>query len=151
MTDLLNGGNFDFLKEDAVQRSKQPVNLVVDNLSFSTHRMSIIKRIQTDLKAIAELIHDTGIALLDSLTLEQINTVLEDHRHIRWECPNSLVKMDMGLTGIYKHESKWVLKFDESGVSGEFELHDLNIQDVLGLLQTCENVLYTNKANSFKS
>ncbi len=99
------------------------------------------------LKTIARGIDINLNALLGMCTTEQLAQVVEDHRHIKWSDPDSDDRdKTLVLSGITKDPDthKWWLSFEVFpfvGDEGSYLLHDLEIQDTLGLMATIENII----------
>lgn len=85
-------------------------------------------------------------ALLNMLSVDQIYTTIEDHRGIKWSDPDcDSREQSLTLSGVTKSEhGVWWLSFEVYPFIGDecsYQLHDLDIQDVLALLATVENVI----------
>lgn len=111
------------------------------NLTFTTKYMSLTETFREQLKTIAKSVDVNINAMLNMLTTDQINDVLDKHKHFQWHYPNGEGYME--LRGITKDEIGFWLDFEEDPFceTVSYRLHDLEIQDVLSLLATVENCL----------
>lgn len=109
------------------------------DLSFTGSKASLTNIFRDQLKAIAKSVDVNMNAILGMLTTEQLSQVVADHKHFKWNTKEG----EGYLTGLTFSGGKWMLSFDTHSLEYDYsyELHDLEIQDVLGLLATCENVM----------
>lgn len=143
-TDILNGGDFDFLRDDAVIRSKGATlgGLHISNdLGIIPAPFNILKKVKSDLKVIHELLESTAYGWLNRCTGDQLKQIAKDHP-VDLMCPQDETRwfriegFDVGP------DHKWYACADE----GEsHEVGQLYTDDLLALLETVEKVLYTNK------
>lgn len=92
---------------------------------------------RTELRKMAMEVDNTIINTLNSLTTDQITAVISDHKHIPFTNPYG--GKQMFLQGITMGRlGNWYLVFDNGK---ECRLHELDIQEVLGLMATCDNCL----------
>lgn len=104
--------------------------------------MNLTEAFSERLKTIAVGIDTNMNNLLSMMTTEQLKEAVQDHSHVGWTNPNARYKMV--LMGVTRRNDKWLFDFEVNNVAyacGEYEAHDLEIQDVLGFMQSCENVL----------
>lgn len=104
--------------------------------------MSITETYREQLKEVAIGVDTSIHLLLNICTVHQLNEVVEQHKHIKWDSP--IINTKMVLDGICKKGDNWYMLFqflNSKFETGSYLAHDLNIQDVLGLMATCENVL----------
>jgi len=122
--------------------SKLTVN---KDLSFTPKTLGLTESYRKQLATIALSVDVNMNAILGMITTDQLNQVIEDHKHIEWQHPEGNALNTVKLTGIYKSEGKWWLSFDDSLLAGfdmgSYQLHDMNIEDVLAFMATCENII----------
>lgn len=127
------------------------------DLTFKANTMSLTQTFRDQLKKIAESVDVNINALLNMLTVDQITQVIEDHAGVKWSDPDCDDReQSLSLSGITKSEhGVWWLSFTVYPFMDDecsYQLHDLEIQDVLALMQTIENVIIPNlPTNEFKS
>jgi hypothetical protein len=113
-----------------------PIIITNSDLSFSVSRPSLTECYRRQLKVIAESVDVSINAILGMLTTDQIKEVIKQHKHIGWSEPHT--NGIMFLDGITRETNgTWCLCFDDRF----YTLHDLDIQECLSLLATCENVM----------
>lgn len=143
MTNLLNSGAFDYLKHDAKECSQVAVN---------SHRMvTPVQEIRNMLSAAAKRVSILADNYLNGATPDQIVQAVVLHRHIKFINPyNAGNKNQGGLTldkiSFSSAKKCWCFYFGNKVIPAT----DLDIQEVLGMLQTLENVLIGSKENTVK-
>lgn len=145
MTDILNGGNFDFLKEDAAQRSKLRVN---SDLSFSMPKSKWSERMRIDLLTVKTLTDAAVHTLLDKCTINQINTLKKAYKGREWNDPETAT-LSLELEGITLDKSYWLHFVNNNEETVAYRVKDLLIEDAIALLETIEKLLVP--VNSLKS
>lgn len=143
MTNLLNGGAFDYIKHDAKECSQIAVN---------SHRMvTPVQEIRNMLSAAAKRVSILADNYFTGATPEQIVQAVVLHKHIKFINPyNQGSPKASGLTldkiSFSSAKKCWCFYFGHKVIP----VTDLDIQEVLGMLQTLENVLICSKENTVK-
>ena len=144
-SNLLRSGAFDYLKDDAKARGSFP-----GDLTGTAMLVTPVQEIRNMLSAAAKRVDLLVNSYLTQSTEKQLMEAVCQHQHIKFSNPYSPRKhAQLTLTRIAhsKQKKAWCLYFGALAVP----VVDLDIQEVLGLLQTLENVLHEDKAeNTFK-
>lgn len=144
-TDFLNGGNFDFLKEDATLRSHLKVN---DNLSFSMPKANWSERMRIDLDTVKVLTDAAVHTLLDKCTITQIEAVKRAYNGSNWNDPETAT-LSLQLEGITLDKNYWLHFVNDNQETVAYRVKDLLIEDAIYFLETIEKVL--QPVNTLKS
>lgn len=143
-TNILDGGDFDFLKDDANLRSKGAtlggLHISTD-LGITPAPFNILKKVKADLKVIHELLESTAYGWLNRCTGDQLKQIAKDHPvevmrpldETNWFW---IEGFDVGP------DRRWYVYEDEGR---SHEIGNLYTDDLLALLETVEKVLFTNK------
>jgi hypothetical protein len=119
-------------------------------LAVQPKPLSLTETYRRQLATIAQSVDVNINALMAMLTPRQAEEVIAQHKHIAWSNPDAEDRsQDLHLSCIERNGSKqeWWLGFTTPAVlDGDeplltYRLHDLEIQDVLAFMATCENVL----------
>ncbi len=110
--------------------------------SLTQKPITIAESYRQQLKIIAEGIDVNINHLLNLATTDQLEAILDKHESITWSSPTGGLPME--LVGLTKSNDNWMLTFgtvDFGTPAGTYKLHDLEIADVMGLLDSVEQVL----------
>lgn len=136
-TDILNGGDFDFLKEDATLRSHLRVN---DNLSFSMPKANWSERMRIDLSTVKTLTDAAAHTLLDKCTIVQIEAVKMAYKGVNINDPETAT-LSLTLDGIVLDKNYWLHFVNDNQETVCYRVKDLLIEDAIHFLETIEKVL----------
>lgn len=105
-------------------------------------KFSHVEQIRTILKQQALRVNIIAQNYFKGATSDQLNEAVDNHRHIKFNNPYSTSKIP-GLTlneiGWSTQKKAWCLYFN---LKKCIPVVDIDIQEVLGLLQTLENVMF---------
>lgn len=115
------------------------------DLSFKPKYMSLTQTFRQQLATIAKSIDININALLGMLTVNQIEQAISVHSGIKWVDPDDHSgEQSLSLIGITQDDhKKWWFEFEYAVFADPltYELHDLNMDDILNFMETLENIV----------